>query len=109
MCESPQTHVMPGSCEKLILYPECQKYGIVPHRETLFGSDDMNNACSSVSNRVGKKRELHTLTPVRQTEVSESKFFGIFFDSQTLRARIGFCYERIDRLVVLAGDGTCIE
>ena len=86
-----------------------QKYGMAPHCETLFGSDDVHNACSSVSDKIGRKTELHTLTSVRQTEISESKFFDIVFDGQTLCAGVGFRYKRIDGLVVFARDGTCIR
>lgn len=82
---------------------------MVPYRKTLFGSDDVHDPCSSVTNKVGRKTDLHTLTSVRQTEVSESEFFYILFDRQTLCAGIGFSYKRIDGLVVFAGDRTCIE
>lgn len=78
------------------------------HCETLLGSDDMHNACSTVSDKVGKRTELHTLTSVCQTEISESKFFDIFFDGHTLCAGVGFCYKRIDGLVVFARDRTSI-
>lgn len=54
VCESPQTHVTPGSFEKLVLYSEC-RCQMVPHCETLFGSDYVHDTCGSVSDKVGGK------------------------------------------------------
>ena len=109
MCESPQTHVIPGSCKKSVLYGERQKYGMASYCEALFGADDMHDPYRSVSDKVGRKIELHTLTPVRKTEVSESKFLYIFLNSHTLCAGIEFCNKCIDGLEVFAGDRTCIK
>lgn len=46
--------------------------------------------------------QVHTLTPVLQTEICKTKFFDIVFQGSALRTGVRFGNERLERLEVLA-------